>query len=62
MGRPQRGGDDWQWTSDLGLIDLMVLIAGVVLLFTARYPEVHLRLRHGDEPLGPSRRLPTRRS
>jgi hypothetical protein len=28
-----------QWTSSFGLIDLMVLIAGVVLLFTARYPK-----------------------
>jgi hypothetical protein len=31
-------GGDWQWTSGMGLIDLMVLIAGVVLLFTTRYP------------------------
>ncbi|MEA2169669.1 MAG: hypothetical protein QOF76_2969 [Solirubrobacteraceae bacterium] len=30
--------DSAQWSSGLGLIDLMVLIAGVVLLFTARYP------------------------
>jgi uncharacterized protein DUF4389 len=30
---------DWQWTSSFGLIDLMVLIAGVVLLFTSRYPK-----------------------
>jgi hypothetical protein len=31
--------DNWQWTSNFGLIDLMVLIAGVALLFTARYPK-----------------------
>jgi hypothetical protein len=30
--------DDMAWSSGLGLIDLMVLIAGVVLLFTTRYP------------------------
>jgi hypothetical protein len=30
--------DNWQWTSSFGLIDLLVLIAGIVLLFTARYP------------------------
>ena len=35
------GADDnnWQWTSNIGLIDLMVLIAGIALLFTARYPK-----------------------
>jgi hypothetical protein len=32
------GSDNWQMTSSLGLIDLMVLIAGVALLFTTRYP------------------------
>ena len=30
--------DDWVWTSGGGLIGLLVLIAAVVLLFTARYP------------------------
>src|SRR5881397_2626568 len=28
----------WSWSSGGGLIDLLVLVAGVVLLFTARYP------------------------
>ena len=31
--------DDWAWTSGGGLIGLLVCIAGIVLLFTGRYPK-----------------------
>jgi hypothetical protein len=30
--------DDWSWTSGGGLIGLLTCIAGVILLFTGRYP------------------------
>jgi hypothetical protein len=30
--------DDWAWSSGAGLIGLLTVIAGVVLLFTGRYP------------------------
>ena len=51
-------GDDWAWTSGSGLIGLLVCIAGIALLFTGRYPQSDLRLRHGHEPLVlPRRRL-----
>ena len=34
------GGARWRWvTSGVGLIDVLVLFAGVALLFTSRYPE-----------------------
>jgi hypothetical protein len=32
-------GDNWVWASNLGLIGILVLIAGIVLLFTGRYPQ-----------------------
>jgi hypothetical protein len=34
-----RGGDDWGWDGGPGLIALLVLFAGVALLFTTRYPQ-----------------------
>jgi len=37
-GAMQGAGGDWSWSSGGGLIELLVFIAGVVLLFTARYP------------------------
>ena len=40
-------GDDWGWTSGGGLIGLLVLIAGVVLLFTGRYPKSIFHLVRG---------------
>ncbi len=34
-----QANDDWTWTSGGGLIGLLVIIAGLVLLFTGRYPK-----------------------
>ena len=34
----ERAGDNWQVTASGGLIGLLTFIAGVILLFTARYP------------------------
>jgi hypothetical protein len=49
-------GSDWWYSA--GLVGLLVLIAGVVLLFTPPLPDLPLRLRARDEPLGlPRRRL-----
>jgi hypothetical protein len=50
--------DHGGWSSGGGLIGLLVLIAGVVLLFTGRYPKAIFRLRAQHEPVGvPGRRL-----
>src|SRR5690349_18191477 len=43
------------WSSG-GLVGLLVLFAGIVLLFTGRYPKPLYELRPRDEPLGVSRR------
>ena len=48
-------GNGWMWSSG-GLVGLLVLFAGVVLLLHGPLPEVPLRLRARDEPLGLSRR------
>ena len=37
-GGGDHGGDDWRWSGGPGLIALLVLFAGVALLFTTRYP------------------------
>jgi hypothetical protein len=37
-GYAARGADDWRWGAGGGLIALLVLFAGVALLFKARYP------------------------
>jgi len=40
----------WVWRA--GLVGLLVVFAAVVLLFTGRYPQFHVRLRAWHEPLG----------
>jgi hypothetical protein len=37
-GGSDHGGDEWRWSGGPGLIGLLVLVAGVALLFTTRYP------------------------
>src|SRR6478735_1857522 len=37
-GGRDHGGDEWRWRGGPGLIELLVLFAGVALLFTTRYP------------------------
>ena len=53
-GHPRRRQDDaWDnGTAGIALVGLLVLIAAIVLLFTGRYPNPHLRLRHGHGPVG----------